>query len=153
MSNGLQCGRSMRLLNIVDDFNQEALVMEADTSMPSQRVLRILNQLISWRSITQKIRVDNSSEFISHVFKNWFENKGIEICYTQPGKPTQNTLVERFDGSVRREFFNVHQFKSVEYMNGLLEEWMIDYNAERPLDSLGNQTPWEYLYINKINVA
>lgn len=153
MSDGLRCGRTVRLLNILDDFNREALVMEADTSMPSQRVLRILNQLISWRGIPQKIRVDNGPEFISHVFKNWCETKGIEICHTQPGKPTQNALVERFNGSVRREFLNVHQFKSVEHMNDLLEEWMIDYNAERPHDSLGNQTPWEYLYEKKVNVA
>ena len=88
MSDGLRCGRTIRILNILDDLNREALVMEADTSMPCQRVIRILNQLISWRGIPQKIRVDNGPEFIAKALEVWCAYKHIELSHTQQGKPT-----------------------------------------------------------------
>ena len=49
MHDRLQNGRSYRLLNIIDDFNREGLAIEIDFSLPSERVIRTLNQIIEWR--------------------------------------------------------------------------------------------------------
>ncbi len=61
----LDDGRAIRLLNVLDDFNREALVIEIDFSLPAERVIRALNQLIEWRGLPPVIRCDNIPEYIS----------------------------------------------------------------------------------------
>ncbi len=49
MSGRLTNGRQLRMLNLIDEFNRGALVIEIDTSMPSARVIRVLEQVRSRR--------------------------------------------------------------------------------------------------------
>lgn len=65
MHDQLDDGRSIRLLNVIDDFNREALAIEVDFSLPSERVIRVLDQVIAWRGKPQVIRSDNGPEYIS----------------------------------------------------------------------------------------
>ena len=46
MHDQLSDGRSVRLLNVIDDFNREALAIEVNFSLPANRVVRTLEQLI-----------------------------------------------------------------------------------------------------------
>lgn len=65
MADQLADGRSIRTLNVLDDFNREGLCIEVDFSLPAERVVRSLNQIIEWRGKPQTIRVDNGPEYIS----------------------------------------------------------------------------------------
>lgn len=65
MHDQLQDGRSVRLLNVIDDFNREGLGMEIDFSLPAERVIRSLENIIEWRGKPQEIRCDNGPEYIS----------------------------------------------------------------------------------------
>lgn len=56
MSDSLWDGRSYRLLNIIDDYNREMLCIEADTSLPSLRIIRVLEQLAQERGLPQMIK-------------------------------------------------------------------------------------------------
>lgn len=56
MHDQLEDGRSFRLFNVIDDFNREALAIEVDFSLSSQRVIRALKQIISWRGKPEVIR-------------------------------------------------------------------------------------------------
>jgi putative transposase len=56
MHDMLDDGRAIRLFNVLDDFNREALAIEIDFSLPSERVIRALNQLIEWRGQSSVIR-------------------------------------------------------------------------------------------------
>ena len=47
MHDSLKDGRNFRLFNVIDDFNREALGIEVDFSLPSERVIRSLMQIIS----------------------------------------------------------------------------------------------------------
>lgn len=66
MSDSLVDGRKFRMLNIIDDFNRESLAMEVDTSLPSLRVIRVLDKLVAEKGCPSNIRCDNGPEFISH---------------------------------------------------------------------------------------
>ena len=66
MSDTLVDGRRFRLFNVMDDFNRESLAIEVDTSLPSLRVIRVLEKLIKQRGKPASIRCDNGPEFISH---------------------------------------------------------------------------------------
>ncbi len=65
MSDTLWDGRRFRLLNIVDDYNREVIHIEADTSLPTMRLIRSLEYLKEFRGLPKMIRVDNGPEFIS----------------------------------------------------------------------------------------
>jgi putative transposase len=59
MHDQLADGRTFRLFNVIDDFNREGLTMEVDLSLPAERVVRALDQLIAWRGAPTRIRCDN----------------------------------------------------------------------------------------------
>ena len=56
----------------------------------------------------------------------------ITLLYIQPGKPTQNAYVERFNRTARHEWLNMHMFESVEHAQELATQWLWLYNNERP---------------------
>lgn len=151
MQDALVDGRKFRLLNIIDDFNRESLAIEADTSLPSLRVIRVLERLIAERGCPANIRCDNGPEFISHQLEQWcsHESRRINLQFIQPGKPMQNAYIERKNGSIRRELLNAYLFNSLAEVRILTEEWRLDYNTERPHKSLGYLSPLKYAQIIK----
>jgi len=143
MNDSLWDGRKFRLLNIIDDFNREVLDVEADTSLPSLRVIRTLEKLLAERGKPDMIRVDNGPEFISDKLDKWCKDKKIDLVFIQPGKPTQNGYIERLNGSLRRELLNAYVFRTLSEVRQEVKLWMNDYNYHRPHESLNNKTPME----------
>ena len=84
MHDKLEDGRNLRLFNVIDDFNREALGIEVDFSFPSERVIRALRQIIWWRGKPQVIRCDNGPENIRGTMQAWAKEWGIQIEYIQP---------------------------------------------------------------------
>ena len=146
MSDALSCGRRFRLFNVVDDFNREALHIEVDTSITSQRLIRIFERLRAVRGLPQVLRTDNGPEFLGEAFVQWAKSAGMAIQYIQPGKPNQNAFVERFNRTFRDELLDQHLFMRLEDVREAVYWWMLEYNEDRPHDSLGNLTPIEYAH-------
>lgn len=144
MSDSLWDGRKVRLLNVMDDCSREVLWIESDTSLPTDRVIRVLEALKETRGLPKMIRVDNGPEFISHKLDLWCKEEKITLVFIQPGKPTQNAFVERCNGSIRKELLNAYLFRSLEEVRIKAEEWKEDYNNERPHASINYKTPKEY---------
>lgn len=141
MSDSLISGRKFRTLMLIDDYNRESLAIEVDRSMPAVRVIRMLEQTIEWRGKPIRIRLDNGPEFISLALATWCKENGIEQAFIQPGKPTQNAYVERFNGSFRRDILDAYLFESLAQVRNMAEEWMVDYNNFRPHSALGYLPP------------
>ena len=148
MTDSLLSGRSFRTLNLMDDFNREALAIEVDTSLPAERVVRVLDQVTDWRGRPGRIRVDNGPEFISLALGLWCEEKGITLQFIQPGKPTQNAYIERFNGSFRRDVLDAYLFEDIQQVRILADEWMEDYNYNRPHDALEGRSPMDLLAVD-----
>jgi putative transposase len=145
MHDQLKDGRSIRLLNVIDDFNREALGIEIDLSLPSARVIRALEQIISWRGRPMAIRCDNGPEYLSEAITQWATTRGIELNYIQPGKPQQNAYVERFNRTVRYEWLSQYYWDDLAHVQHFATEWMWQYNHERPNMALGGVTPKQRL--------
>jgi putative transposase len=101
MHDSLEDGRSYRLFNVIDDFNREGLGIEVDFSLPAERVIRALDQIIEWRGTPLTLRCDNGPEYVSTALTTWAEKRGIHLEYIQPGKPQQNAYIERYNRTVR----------------------------------------------------
>lgn len=144
MSDALQNGRKFRVLNIIDDYNRKALWIEAAFSMPSAFVISSLKKAIEENGKPIKIRVDNGPEFCSKEFSEWCETNNITIQYIQPGKPMQNGYIERFNRTFRQDVLDAYLFETINQVTELSEEWMEDYNNNRPHESLGGVPPIKY---------
>lgn len=143
-SDSLTDGRKFRTLNVLDDYNREALGIEIDYSLPSQRVIRLLDRLVEQQGKPQRLRSDNGPEFISQALQDWCVDKKIILHWIEPGKPTQNAYIERFNGTFRREVLNANVFRSLTQVRRTVEVWLGEYNTERPHQALAFWTPAEY---------
>ena len=144
MSDSLVSGRAFRTLNILDDFNREALWIEVDTSLPAERVIRVLEMLIDWRGLPKQIRMDNGPELISQRLKNWAEEHQILLAHIQPGKPAQNAYVERFNRTFREDVLDAYLFDTLSEVQEITEQWLEEYNAIRPHEALQGLPPYQY---------
>lgn len=86
----LVSSRRVRIFNVVDDFNCEALSVGIDLKIPAQRVIRILNLIVASRGYPLKLWMDNGQEFISLTLAQWAEGHGVQLEFIKPGKPTKN---------------------------------------------------------------
>jgi putative transposase len=144
MSDALWSGRRFRTFNVIDEFNREALRIEIDTSLPAARVIRALDELVEVRGAPLFIRLDNGPEFIAHALAEWAKTKGIALNHIQPGKPTQNAYVERFNRTYRTEVLDCYVFDSLQEVRDMTADWLHRYNHHRPHEALGSVPPVEY---------
>jgi len=145
MSDTLTDGRSIRLLNIVDNFSRLCPAIEVDFSLPAARVIRTLEEAIEMHGQPAGIVVDNGPEFTSRALDAWAYARGITLHFIQPGKPTQNAYIESYNGRVREECLNQHAFSSMSKAREIIGDWRTDYNEIRPHSALGGQSPELFL--------
>jgi putative transposase len=140
----VECGRTIRVLSVVDAYTRECLGLEVDTSFASRRVTRVLDAIVAERGQPLAIRCDNGPELTSRHFLAWCVERKIELIHIQPGKPTQNARIESFHGRLRDECLTVSWFQNLFDARRKIAAWKIEYNEERPHSSLGYQTPKEF---------
>ena len=148
MSDSLVCGRRFRTFNVIDDFNREILAIEIDLSLPAQRVIQVLDNIVAVIGYPHKIRLDNGPEFISLALADWASEHNIELEFIQPGKPTQNAFIERFNRTFRESVLDYYLFNNLKEVREITEVWINEYNHERPHEALGNLSPIEYKIMN-----
>ncbi len=142
--------QSIRIINVVDECSRKDLWIEAAHNINSAKLVDTLDKVGEIRAgWSRYIRCDNGPEFISQALKTWTEEKGIEIRFIQPGKPTQNGIVERLNGTVRKECLNLNWFYNLDEVNELLGQWYKTYNFDRPHSSLQYQTPAAFENLNQ----
>jgi putative transposase len=128
----------------MDEFTREGLALEVATSLPSPRVMAVLEHLVTLYGAPQCIRSDNGPEFIALAVRGWLAQHQMVTLYIDPGCPWQNGYGERFNGTVRDECLNMHIFQSVAEARVVLAAYRRQYNEERPHSSLGYLTPAEF---------
>ena len=141
MADQLFSGERFRLLTIVDNFSRESLAIRVGQRLTGDHVVEVLEQLAAQRRVPQAIRVDNGPEFISKSLDWWAYWNRVKLDFSRPGKPTDNALIESFNGKFRAECLNQHWFLSLEDAQAKVDAWCCDYNDHRPHSALGQQSP------------
>ena len=144
MSDQLATGRRMRILNIVDDYSRECLGQLVDASISGERMSQFLEQLALKRGYPQAIVLDNGPEFTRKALFLWAQHTGGPLRFIQPGKPSQNALVECFNGKFRDACLNEHWFLGLAEARHRIEVWCIHYNTVRPHSALGFLSPEQF---------
>ena len=126
----------------------EALAIEIDTSLPSGRIVRVLDTVAAWRGYPRRLRSDNGPELISQQLERWANQHSVMLDFIEPGKPAQNAYIERFNRTYREDVLDFYLFDSLAEAREITEQWLEEYNAIRPHDSLGGMTPYQYASVN-----
>lgn len=144
MVDTLYDGRQFRTFNVLDESNREGLAIEVGTTLPSLRVIAVLEELIALHGTPSALRLDNGPELTSRALTAWCAARGIALRYIQPGQPSQNAFIERFNRTYRTEILDAYVFASLTEVRELTADWLDRYNTQRPHDSLGRVPPLTY---------
>ncbi len=134
-------GRSLRMLNILDEYTRECLASVVARRIRSQDVLVILADLFLSRGIPTHIRSDNGPEFIASKLRHWLHALQVAPLYIEPGSPWENGYCDSFNGTMRDQLLNGELFYTLQEAQIIIERWRIHYNTVRPHSSLGGQPP------------
>lgn len=137
-------GRTIKLLNVVDEFTREALAVVVERSIDADRVVATLDRLGTRRGVPRFVRFDNGPEFIARAVADWCRFSGTQSMFIDPGSPWQNAWIESFNGRLRDELLNGWQFDTLLEAQVLIGDWRLDYNDNRPHSAHGDLTPSEF---------
>ena len=146
MSDQLFDRSRIRILTVVDAFTRYSPAVDPRRSYRADDVVDTLARITRMYWMPREIRVDNGSEFISKSLDLWAYMNGVKLDFSRPGKPTDNSFVESFNGKFREEFLNASWFLTLEEAKAKCEAWRREYNKVRPHSSIGNQTPAELVF-------
>ncbi len=138
-------GRPFRVLTVVDHWSRQSPVLEARFRMSGETVSQVLDRALNGAPGPCSITVDHGTEFQSRALEDWAYRRGVQLDFIRPGKPVENAFIESFNGRLRDECLNVHQFTSMAEAQDIIEAWRFDYNQRRPHSSLGHLTPKEFV--------
>jgi transposase InsO family protein len=134
-------GGPIRILNVVDEYTRVALGSCVARSIGAGDVIAELERLFERHGKPQLLRSDNGREFIAASLREWLAAQGVKTAFIERGSPQQNAFVERFNGTMRDEVLNGEEFASVLEARVVIEQWLVQYNTERPHRGLGMMTP------------
>lgn len=145
LSDQLFDGRKIRVLTIVDAYSKVSPAIDARARYTGADVVATLDRVCAEYGLPKSIRVDNGPEFISRQLDLWAYRNGVTLDFSRPGKPTDNSFVEAFNGKVRAECIDQNWFLSLADAQVKCEAFRHEYNTCRPHSSIGNKTPAEFM--------
>jgi putative transposase len=137
-------GRSLRILNVVDEHTRVCVGCRVARSIGARDVRAELERLFEQNGKPTVLRSDNGREFIAASLGDWLAEQGVQTAFIEKGSPQQNPFVERFNGSMRDELLNGEEFDTLVEAHVVIADWVERYNRERPHRGLGMMTPLQY---------
>jgi putative transposase len=142
-------GRTVRLLNLIDEHTRESLLVRAARRWSSARVIEALADVMVWKGVPEHIRSDNGPEFVARNLRKWLAGTGAKTAYIEPGSPWENGYCESFNSKLQDEFLKGEIFYSMNEIRVLAERWRVHYNTIRPHSSLGYRPPAPEAWVAK----
>lgn len=137
----LATGFKISLLTVVNAFSRFSPAVDARFSYRGEDAVLTLERVCAAVGYLATIRVDQESEFVSGDLDLWAYQKGVILDFSRPGKPTDNSFVEAFNGKFRAQCLNTQWFMSLDDARSKMEAWRRDYNEFRPHCAISNKRP------------
>jgi transposase InsO family protein len=144
-------GTRAKALTGVDDHSRFCISAHLMVRESSQRVCDGLAKALRAWGVPGQILTDNGKVFtgrfnrppVEVLFDRVCRENGIEHLLTQPRSPTTTGKIERFHRALRTEFRTDRVFKNLTTAQAELDEWVVEYNTNRPHQALDMATPAE----------
>lgn len=124
------------MLTVIDNWSRESVLLEVGFRLTGQSVIDALNRISKLRKLPASITVDHGTEFTSLVMDDWAHVNHVSLAFTRPGEPTDNGLCESFNGRLRDECLNAHEFKSIEEAKQIIEAWRCEMTNGNPFGTM-----------------
>jgi putative transposase len=134
-------GRAYRILNVIDEFTKEPLMIRAARKLNSTDVVDVLTDLFILRGPPDYIRSDNGPEFVAQKVRDWIGAVGAKTAYIEPGSPWENGYIESFNARMRDELLNGEIFYTLQEARIIIEQWRRHYLTLRPHSALNYRPP------------
>lgn len=138
-------GRRYYVLSAIDEYSRECVLCKAMFRATAKAVLGALEELRNGLRIPVMLRSDKGAQFTSHAYKDWTRAHRVKKSYSRPSTPWDNTYVERFNGTLRREVLDCYTFRSLVEVQRMLDDWRVRYNTSRPHRSLHGLSPLQFV--------
>jgi transposase InsO family protein len=142
-------GRTVRMLNLIDEHTRECLMIRSERRWSSAKVIEALADVMVAKGVPEHLRSDNGPEFVARDLRKWLAGTGAKTAYIEPGSPWENGYCESFNSKLRDEFLNGEIFYSMKEIRVLAERWRVHYNTVRPHSSLGYRPPAPEVWVAK----
>jgi putative transposase len=140
-------GRKYRMLNVIDEFTHECLVIRVSRKLKAVDVIDVLSDLFILRGVPGHVRSDNGPEFLAKAVQEWITAVGARTAYIAPGSPWENGFIESFNARLRDELLDGEIFYSLKEAQIVIESWRRHYNTLRPHGSLGYKPPAPEVFV------
>lgn len=136
----------LKVLTVMDEFARDGRALEVTTSLPSPRLMAVLERLVTTYGAPQFIRRDHGPEFITLAVRGWLAQHQMVTLNIDPAGPWQNGYGEHFNGTGRDECLNRPVLQSVAEAQVMLAAYRRQDHEERPHRSLSYRTPAEFTH-------
>jgi transposase InsO family protein len=142
-------GRRAKALTGVDDHSRFCISAYLMVRETAQRVCDGLALAMRSYGVPEEILTDNGKVFtgrfnkppVEVLFDRVCRENGITHRLTAPRSPTTTGKIERFHRTLRAEFRTDRVFSSLKAAQAELDEWVTDYNQQRPHSAIGMLPP------------
>lgn len=134
-------GRTVRMLNLIDDHTRECLMIRPKLRWSSAKMIEALAAVMVTKGVPEHLHSDNGPEFVVRELRKWLAGTGAKTAYIEPGSPWKSGYHESFNSKLRDEFLIGETFYSMKEIRVLAERWHVHYSMVRPLSSLGYRAP------------
>jgi transposase InsO family protein len=145
----LSDGTALSAVTGIDDHSRFCVVAKLVFRATARPVCDALLEGFSRHGIPESILTDNGRVFTAKasntstlvLFDRICHNNGVKHILTAPFSPTTTGKIERLHQTMRKEFFSVHTFDTIEGTQAALDHWVVGYNTEREHQSIGDVPP------------
>jgi transposase InsO family protein len=147
----LEGGGKLKAVTAIDDHSRFCLAVGLVERATSRPVCGVFARALAEFGAPEAVLTDNGKVFTGRyasrpmevLFDRICRENGIRHLLTAPRSPTTTGKIERFHGTLRRELLNGQVFPSLAVAQRVIDGWVVEYNTDRPHQSLGGCTPAE----------
>jgi transposase InsO family protein len=133
----------------IDDHSRFCVCAQLVVRATAKPVCDALVEALSRHGIPEQILTDNGKVFTGKLapkpatvlFDRICHENGIRHILTAPYSPTTTGKIERLHKTMRKEFFSLNTFDTLEQMQAALDAWVDEYNTNREHQAIGDVAP------------
>ena len=142
-------GTALSVVTGIDDHSRFCVLAKLVLRATAQPVCDGLLEALATHEVPESILTDNGRVFtgkLNHkpatvMFDRICSSNCIRHILTAPYSPTTTGKIERLHKTMRKEFFSVKRFDTIELTQAALDEWVERYNTEREHQAIGDVAP------------